>query len=178
MEMNANFSLMADYNRWMNQRIYQSAESIDVDELWRDRGAFFGSIMGTLNHILVGDTLWLGRFSNHSSDFTSLKALNEHPLFASLDQILYEDLPALKGARESMDDIIIAFIKEARESDYDKTLVYKDTKGTAMSKNFGQLVQHFFNHQTHHRGQVTTLFSQLGHDVGVTDLLALIPASE
>ncbi|WP_249314086.1 DinB family protein [Pseudoalteromonas sp. S2755] len=63
--MKANFELMADYNRWMNERLYEAVSGLNVTELHQDRGAFFGSIMGSLNHILVADIIWLKRYTKH-----------------------------------------------------------------------------------------------------------------
>jgi len=82
MSLEATFELAADYNQWMNQRIYQAALKLSAEQLSEDRSVFFGSILGTLNHILVGDTLWLQRFADHPSHLTSLEYVRglENPL--------------------------------------------------------------------------------------------------
>ena len=96
----------------------------------------------------------------------------------ALTEILYSDIHQLRSARQEMDLAIIKFVDQAIDSDYDHQLSYKNTKGNLFKKNFGFLVQHFFNHQTHHRGQLTVLLSQMGLDFGSTDLLVKIPEIE
>jgi uncharacterized damage-inducible protein DinB len=92
-----------------------------------------------------------------------------------LDEILYQDLASLREARFKMDEVIIAFAKELTTSHLQQALSYKNSKGEAQNKPFELLVLHFFNHQTHHRGQISTLLNQSGIDLGVTDLLLQIP---
>jgi len=175
MSLKASFELMADYNQWMNKNIYDAASQLSVTELAEDRGAFFGSIMNTLNHILVGDTLWLKRFAEHSSRLTSLNDLRSLQRPASLDTVLYANFEELSSARKNMDEVIQAFAHELTDEVLLSSLSYHSTTGEFSTKNLGFLVQHFFNHQTHHRGQVSTLLSQRGIDIGVTDLLLGIP---
>ena len=175
MALAGHFRLLAEYNRWMNGNLYRVAAELPVDALQENRGAYFGSIIGTLNHILVGDTIWLRRFSGHPMPLEALSVIRSMPTVTSLDQVLYHDLPSLRSVREQVDQIVEAFVAEANEAHYQSALAYCNMKGVPCERQFGLLVQHFFNHQTHHRGQVTTLLSQFGLDVGVTDLLARIP---
>ena len=175
MSLMLNFQLMADYNQWMNDKIYETVASLTAEDLSEDRGAFFGSILGTLNHILVGDTIWLKRFAQHPSQFSSLKNLGSVPNPEALSEILFSDISELRGAREKMDEIIVNFVHEVSDSDYEYQLPYRNTEGKSSQRKFGFLVHHFFNHQTHHRGQLTVLLSQMGLDVGSTDLLFKIP---
>ena len=90
---------------------------------------------------------------------------------------LHAGLAALRAARQSMDAVIVALCSEADESDYAQPLAYANHAGQTFRRSFGALMQPFFNHQTHHRGQAATVLSQTSVDVGVTDLLALIPES-
>lgn len=170
-----NFELLAQYNQSMNGKLYLVASTLDKAKLEEDKGAYFGSILGTLNHILVGDTLWLKRFSSHQSQFLSLHYVRRLRMPESLSEILYPNFAELREAREIMDGAIVEFSQEATEEDYRVNLDYTNTSGVLSSRNFGFLVQHFYNHQTHHRGQLTTLLNQLGLDCGVTDFLACIP---
>lgn len=171
------FTLMAAYNRRMNRQVFAASGLLSEDQLRQDCGAFFGSVFATLNHIMVGDLVWLRRFRNHPSRFNSLTATDEFPAFVSLDKIAYDDFSDLKSAREKLDGIIIKWIEaELNEPDFSHLLEYADTRGTAYRRNFAELLAHFFNHQTHHRGQVSTLLSQFGYDIGVTDFLADIPS--
>lgn len=175
MSLQQNFQLMANYNQWMNVNLYKASSSLDSVELSKDRGAFFGSVSGTLNHILVGDTIWLKRFASHPGNFKSLDNVRNTPMPSALTEILYVEFVELQRARRQLDLTIVEFVNEAAETDYEMALSYNSTRGIPFCKNFGSLVQHFFNHQTHHRGQLTTLLAQLGIDCGVTDLLLRIP---
>ncbi len=123
---------------------------------------------------MVADTIWLQRFAHHPNRFPALQPLLEIPTPHLLDETLYEDFQALRQARRHMDATILAFVNETVESDFDQILVYKNTKGITFKRLFGPLMLHFFNHQTHHRGQMTALLSQQGIDYGTTDLLVRI----
>ncbi|MEN2751968.1 DinB family protein [Psychrobacter sp. FBL11] len=173
-----NFEIMASYNALMNKKICDSISITSDNILWENKKAFFGSILGTLNHLMVGDLIWLNRFDQHPSypsGFNSLKPLKHFPLPTKLTQILYDDKQGFSRNRYALDQIIIRFIEESDESDYSKNLSYRNTNNDNLHKSFSMLLQHLFNHQTHHRGQVTTLLSQMNIDIGETDLLMLIP---
>ncbi|WP_432464265.1 DinB family protein [Agarivorans sp. QJM3NY_33] len=168
------FVLMANYNRQLNRQCYACAAQLSQHDVKQERGAYFGSIFATLNHILVGDILWLQRFARHPSAFRALQPVLSLPVPTGLQQILYSNLGELQKARELMDELIIDFIGQIRQSNLQHHLLYHNSKGLPYKKNFASLLLHFFNHQTHHRGQISTLLSQFGIDVGVTDLLSLI----
>lgn len=178
MSLASNFGLMADYNQWMNQRIYEAASRLGPSELNENRGAFFGSITATLNHILAGDTIWLKRMAAHPSRFEVLDYVRDLSMPESLDSILYAEFEELSIAREIMDAVIVEFSDELSDEILSSPLSYNNMKGDTFSKSLGHLLQHFFNHQTHHRGQVTTLLNQAGVDMGETDLLYRIPDME
>lgn len=167
--------LMAAYNAWMNARLYEAAGKLPADALAADRKAFFGSILGTLNHLLAGDRIWLARFAAHPAHHAALDPIRALAPPQRLDQRLYDDFQSLSAHRRWLDGIVSAWAGALAESDLDYPLHYANMKGETADRNFYSLVMHFFNHQTHHRGQVTTLLSQAGIDIGVTDLLALIP---
>ena len=153
---------LARYNRWMNQRVYDCCASLSDEQRKQDMGAFFGSIHGTLNHLLLADRLWMGRFQG------------EQFRVSSLDQELYADFAELRAARESEDERIVEWAASLTQRDLDGELRYMSmVNPQPRSFPFQIAVSHFFNHQTHHRGQLTTLLSQLGVDVGVTDLIWL-----
>jgi uncharacterized damage-inducible protein DinB len=174
MTIKAQFERMADYNLWMNTRVYDAASRLEPSELRADKGAFFGSVFGTLNHILVADTIWMNRFARHPRGFRSMAGIDCLPRPKDLSQLLYAEFDSLREARHAMDSMIIGFCDEALDEDYAHELAYTDLAGHAYSNPFDSLVQHFFNHQTHHRGQVTTLLSQAGIDVGATDLVIML----
>jgi uncharacterized damage-inducible protein DinB len=168
-------ALMANYNRWMNQRIYEAASSLPEDEVTKDRGAFFGSLFQTLNHIATADTIWLQRFAQQSDTSVLRTALAGFPQPTSLRYEIATSLNDLKTYRDRLDEIILRWAETLTTEQLASPLHYRNMAGQAHDKNFGHLVQHFFNHQTHHRGQASTLLFQAGVDIGVTDLLALIP---
>ena len=153
---------MAAYNRWINERLYDVCATLAGDERKADRSAFFKSIHGTLNHLLLGDKIWMGRFTNQ-------------PFAArSLDQELYAEFAELRFERARMDDAIVAWAATLTDEALQGKLVYTSIVNPEQrSYDLSTCVEHFFNHQTHHRGQLTTLLSQLGLAYGATDLIAM-----
>ena len=143
------FRAMARYNRWMNERIYKLCEKLPDAERRADRGAFFRSIHGTLNHLLLGDRLWLGRF------------LAREFRVETLADELYEDFSELRRERAKTDAEILEWVESLDEKRLAAPLKFRSIVGNRDgSFPLWFAVQHFFNHQTHHRGQVTTLLMQ------------------
>jgi uncharacterized damage-inducible protein DinB len=150
---------MAAYNAWMNGTVYAAAAQLGDAERKADRRAFFGSIHSTLNHILWGDRVWLPRFSGGS-----------YPA-GRIGEDLYDDFEALQAARRAMDDDITAWAAQLDTAQLAGTLTwFSAIAQREMSRPRWLCVMQMFNHQTHHRGQVTTLLRQAGVDPGVTDL--------
>jgi uncharacterized damage-inducible protein DinB len=156
------FRMFALYNRWANRRLYDAASALPAAELGTDRGAFFRSVLGTLNHLLVTDRLWLGRLEGESARDVRL------------DAILHEDLAALRTARAAEDQRLIGYVFGLAEEDLAGPLSYATTSGAVQTQPLWQVLAHLFNHQTHHRGQAHDLIGQiLGRDrTPVLDLLA------
>lgn len=177
MPTRADIVLMASYNATMNRQLYAAAAALPHAALRADRGAFFGSILGTLNHIVAGDTIWLRRFMAHPAGFRSLEAVAGMTAPTGLRHVYSDDLDVLLTHRTRLDRIIEALAAELSDSDLGQPVLYTNARG-ANRKEFGALLLHFFNHQTHHRGQASTLLSQSGADIGVTDLVAWIPDHE
>ena len=171
------FRLQAQYNRWFNRKVFEAAARLGPEGVARDRGAFFGSILRTLNHIMVGDLIWLRRFaSDHPARPPAVPFGDEGwPEADKLDQVLYPDFDRLRAKRDQLDAVIEDWIGGLSEADLDIDLEYRNTQGVPGRRPFDLLLEHLFNHQTHHRGQVTTLLTQAGVDVGATDMLLLIP---
>lgn len=168
------FRVMAHYNTWANDRLYALAAALTEEERQRNLGAFFQSIHGTLNHLLVGDRAWLGRFSTSTPyQFQTLQTAT--CLFDyDLRQILYADFAELRQERAETDRAIANWIEELEPDLLSARMQYCNASRQIERDHslwFG--LTHFFNHQTHHRSQVTTLLHQLGKDYGVTDLLAM-----
>jgi uncharacterized damage-inducible protein DinB len=171
----AHFRLLATYNEWMNNKLYDAAATLPAGALSEQRGAFFGSLEGTLNHLVVADTIWLKRFAGHPHFAERLAALNEVAMPASLDQPLASGLAALRARRQQLDRLLLDWTACLHDDDLALVIAYRNTKGVAFRRALDGLLLHFFNHQTHHRGQASTLLFQAGVDVGVTDLLTLLP---
>jgi uncharacterized damage-inducible protein DinB len=170
-----NYRLLARYNHWFNQRLYDTCEQLTDEERKRDRGAFFGSIHNTLNHLIWGDQAWLKRFAVQGVAFEALSdSLLALPAGALHGTVLYEDWTALRAQRERLDAAIEDFA-ERMPPDYPMRIMrYANTRGVQREHPVWQALTHFFNHQTHHRGQVTALLMQAGVDPGTTDLIAII----
>lgn len=153
---------MSAYNTWMNTRLYEACAGLPDEARKRDLGAFFKSVHGTLNHLLLADRVWLGRFSG-----TPFRV-------NSLDQELYADYAELRREREQTDRAIAQWAASLQAADFSGELAFTSISNPQPRRMpFWLTVMHFFNHQTHHRGQVTALMKQLGVDPGVTDLLVL-----
>lgn len=170
--------LMAAYNASMNQKMYATAALLPHAELAADRKAFFGSILGTMNHLLAADTIWLRRFATHPARFGALAPMLDAPQPSGLTHAFGDDLPSLLAHRQRLDAIITQWAPQVSADHLAHIMEYRSTRGDLYRKHFGSLVLHFINHQTHHRGQVSTLLTQAGVDIGVTDLLAIVPDIE
>jgi uncharacterized damage-inducible protein DinB len=175
MQLTTHVSLMADYNASMNANIYTAAATLSAHDLARDRGAFFGSIIATLNHIAVGDTFWLKRFLPLFQNHPELDPIRELAQPTRLDEIVFSDMARLRQHRLLLDTALSALAHSVMPSELALVVTYTNTQGVTSNKNLFSLFMHVFNHQTHHRGQVTTLLSQAGIDVGGTDLVTMIP---
>ena len=175
----AHYVWMARYNRWMNEQLYAACARLDDAGRKRDRGAFFGSIHRTLNHLFVADKIWLGRFAVFGPAFPMLNdEVLALPEFTGLDMQLFTDFDAMRQHRETMDAAIVAFAQALTPDIVALPMRYTNTRGQQRGHPFWQALSHFFNPQTHHRGQVTTLLMQAGIDPGVTDLIVLADTAD
>lgn len=155
---------MAAYNAWMNARLYEACAKLSDADRKKDVGAFFKSIHGTLNHLMVADRIWMGRFTGRPFGATSL------------NQELFADFEELTRERRRTDAAITAWVDALTDARLAGMLHYTPmTNPQPRSAPLALAMMHFFNHQTHHRGQVTALLMQAGIDPGVTDLAAMPP---
>jgi uncharacterized damage-inducible protein DinB len=152
--MKSRYQMFAGYNRWCNERLYAAAARVSDADYRADRGAFFKSLHGTLNHLLVGDRIWMRRFTG----------AGEQP--PSLDAILYDEFETLRAARVNEDVKIVRYIDRLSEADLTGTLRYRTVvRPQTIEQPLSPALDHFFNHQTHHRGQAHALLSAiLGND--------------
>jgi uncharacterized damage-inducible protein DinB len=144
------YLMMATYNRWANRRLYAAAAELDADAYRRDVGVFFTSLHGTLNHLLAADRIWMHR----------LDGAGEQP--RALDQVLFDDLAALRTARVAEDERIIGYVAALEAARLDAPWEYRTLNGTAQCQPIRDILAHVFNHQTHHRGQAHAALTRLG----------------
>ncbi|OGB26283.1 MAG: hypothetical protein A3I66_19200 [Burkholderiales bacterium RIFCSPLOWO2_02_FULL_57_36] len=154
---------MADHNSWMNAKMYALCATLSDIDRKKDQRAFFHSIHSTLNHILSCDLMFLANFK-------------ENTVFAESEGDLYEDFSELSKNRRIADAKISQWAKSVQLDWLEAASEYTHFEdGVARTVTQGFWVVHMFNHQTHHRGQITTLLTQLGHDIGSTDLHMSVP---
>jgi len=148
------YRMFAGYNAWCNERLYDAAAQVADAEYRADRGAYFTSLHGTLNHLLVGDRIWMKRFTGAGD------------MPASLDAILYDDFEALRTARRSQDTLISRYIDRLSDADLNRPMRYRTVVNPqTIEQALAPALDHFFNHQTHHRGQAHALLSSMiGND--------------
>jgi uncharacterized damage-inducible protein DinB len=151
--------LMARYNRWMNEKLYDVCATLSEEQRKENLNAPFRSVHGTLNHLLLADRAWMSRF------------VSTHFAARSLDEELYADFDELRRERQKTDGEIEAWAANLEQKSFDEILKFTPmSRPGEVTLPLGLCIVHFFNHQTHHRGQLTTLLEQLGCDFGVTDL--------
>ncbi len=157
--MKHHFQMLAAYNGWANGRLYDAAADLTDAEFAQDVGAFFRSMMGTLNHVLVADRIWMKRFTAHG----------EAP--RSLDAIIHPNLDPLRIAREAEDERILGWIDGLGEAAFAGRFSYITvTDMRTVSQRLAPALAHFFNHQTHHRGQVHAMLTAAGARPEDTDI--------
>jgi len=144
------FTMFAHYNRWANRRLYAAAGALAQPDFRADRGAFFGSVCGTLNHLLVTDRIWMARFG-----------IDPMPPYR-LDTILFEDLAPLRSARQAEDERLVGWIESLDAAAIGATITYRTLSSPAdVTQPLRSALAHLFNHQTHHRGQVHGLLTAI-----------------
>jgi len=148
--MISRYRMLAGYNAWCNERLYAVAATLSDADYRADRGAFFKSLHGTLNHLLVGDRIWMRRFAGTGE------------LPGSLDAILFEDFASLRAARRAEDARISRYIESLSDGDLSRAIRYRTFSNPAdIEQLLAPALDHFFNHQTHHRGQAHALLSSI-----------------
>jgi len=156
---------MAEYSVWQNNSVFGAADSLDDDERREDRGAFFGSIHGTLNQLLWGDQIWMSRFAGTPEP-------KSPTIPGSVDQIA--DWGELKRERRAFDGLIVNWAGEVEQNWLHGTLTWFSVAANReISAPLGLLVTHMFNHQTHHRGQANAMLTAAGAKPDDTDLMLL-----
>jgi uncharacterized damage-inducible protein DinB len=144
----AYFRTLARYNRWANERLYAACAKLAPDELAQPRAAFFGSIQGTLNHLVAGDRAWLDRLEGIKTEIRTY------------DQVMAEDFESLARIRVEQDARIVVLVDDLGPEELAETLYYTTIAGGRAETPTHWVLAHMFNHQTHHRGQAHGLLSQ------------------
>lgn len=153
--------LMARYNAWQNDGLLRLVPTLPPEELLRDRGAFWGSILGTLSHLLWGDRIWLHRLSGGPRP---AEALHESGRLAA-------DVGAWAEGRRATDAALLSWAEGLSEADLEGEFTWTSpAAGREVSRPRAVIVTHVFNHQTHHRGQVHAMLTAAGLRPGATDL--------
>ncbi len=156
--------IMARYNAWQNNALWAIVEPMPLTELDADRGAFFGSIRATLNHLLWGDHLWLSRFDGGAAPTGGIE-----------ESVNITPTPAAWWAeRFRLDGRMQLWAEKVSALDLVGELTWDSgALGREVHKPIGLCVMHFFNHQTHHRGQVHAMLTAAGYAPEVTDLFIM-----
>ncbi|GJE00134.1 DinB family protein [Methylobacterium isbiliense] len=161
-DLPAHLRTLAAYNAWANRRLYAAAATLPDAAYRQAAGAYFGSLHGTLNHLLVVDRLWLRRLTG------------EGAAPSRLNEILFEELDALRQAREAEDVRLEAYVADLRPALLDDGFGYTTTSGVAQRSTRSDVLTHLFNHQTHHRGQAHAILTRLGMaEPPALDLMAI-----
>jgi len=157
---------LARYHAWAMAKLYEHVDRLGESDYRKDAGLFFKSVHGTLNHLLVADTVWYPRFAEGVSNKVALDAELESDRAALRDRLLAA-VPRWQGLVESFD---AARLAEA------STLDYTTTQGIAQSLPFAPTLGHVFNHATHHRGQVTAAVTAMGYPCPEIDWVWMLQA--
>lgn len=158
--MRDHFRMFAAYNIWANTLLYDAAAALTPQELRTDKGAFFGSLLNTLNHIMVADRVWLHRLTG------------EGMLPTALDQVLYPEFDVLRLARETEDQRLAAYVDGLTEEHLKESFTYSPIGRTErITQKRSVTLAHVFNHQTHHRGQCHATLTALGKPSLALDLV-------
>ena len=166
---------MSLYNQRMNIQLMAQCQRLSVDNLEQETHSFFPNIISYWNHIIFGDLILIGRLAENKIAKLSLQELSTFPSPKSPDDIYHNDLTDIALLRARLDELIVRYCQTLTEDDCDKYITYTTTEGDSISKAVADVTQHIFNHQAHHRGQLTCVLSQLGIDYGCMDLPVIVP---
>jgi len=170
-----NFRMMATYNKRMNEQLLNVCKQLSHEQLHKETNSFFSTIMCYWNHIIFGDLIMLSRLVKNKFVHIDPNILQQLPTAKTANDTFVNNLKELIKLREIVDDVYIDITHQLTNDDYDLMVNYTTSEGVALEKNVAEFLQHVFNHQTHHRGQLTCILSQMGLDYGHTDLPILVP---
>ncbi|HME56297.1 MAG TPA: DinB family protein [Candidatus Lokiarchaeia archaeon] len=157
------FQFLAKYNKLTNQTMMDILQTVPADDLVKDTGAFYKSIMGTLNHLLGSDVAWINRILGGVPDLEDLAAqLPEMTYSREPGEMQWATLDEFRPVRETVDGIIVDMIDRMPDEQFGQEITFKNWRGEEQTKLTWYLLMHFMNHETHHRGVVSTLLDQMG----------------
>lgn len=162
--MKEHFQHFAQYNQWANDTLYAALSQLSIEELNQDLNGFFKSVIGTLNHNLVGDLMWMRRIDHGGEKLDTL------------DQVLHDNLEDLYSARQQADIRLGHLVDNLDPEKFQTLLMYRNTSGDDFADPISQILTHMFNHQTHHRGQCHHMLSQLGKNPPALDMIYFVRA--
>jgi uncharacterized damage-inducible protein DinB len=159
--MKETFVLLAEYNATTNGEVLEILRGVPAEDLDRNLGSFFGSILGIMNHILVSDVAWLRRFSTAVAELAQLEQGLPRVEVKKLTDVIWPDLGTFSPVRQQVDTLIMHGFQVLPEERFTAVLRYRNWRGEEQEKIAWKAFLHFFNHQTHHRGQVSALLDRL-----------------
>ena len=169
-----NFRMLSRYNQRINKQLMQTCIALPEALLTKESHSFFPTILSYWNHLLFGDLILLGRLASYTTDLLQPEDLAQFPKPKTPRDIYYQQLPELMAARFTLDEVLIRFCENLTDEDCRQKICYTSTEGEVITKVVGDVIQHLFNHQTHHRGQLTCVLSQFSVDYGCMDLPVIV----
>jgi len=166
--------MMALYNQRMNEQLMASCITLSNDILEKETHSFFPNIISYWNHILFGDLILLTRLASNEIAQLGIKDLENFPIPNDPNDIYQKNLPDIAVLRQQVDKVILRFCDNLTDNDCDDVISYETTEGLAITKAVADVTQHIFNHQAHHRGQLTCVLSQFDVDYGCMDLPVIV----
>ncbi len=175
MSQQRSFHIFSLYNQRMNQQLLSCSKTLSNAQLLEQTRSFFPTIIDYWNHLLFGDLIMLGRIVSNRIGKLDPNVLHGLPTAKTTSDVYSEPIDGIEVIRTRLDKVIIDIVDVLSEHDLAQTITYNTTEGDTVTAKVGDVLQHMFNHQTHHRGQLTCLLSQQGLDFGCTDLPVLVP---
>ena len=175
MSLAKNFRMLSHYNQRINTQLIDCCTSLSNDVLVKETNSFFSNVISYWNHILFGDLILLGRLASNHIAGISLNDFTECPTPKSPNDIYHNKFSDIAILRKAVDELIIKYSSNLTDDDCQKFITYQTTEGESITKAVSDVTQHIFNHQAHHRGQLTCVLSQIGVNYGCMDLPVIVP---
>ena len=175
MNLASNFKMLSIYNLRMNAQLLECCNKLPPEKLTVDTKTFFPSIISYWNHLMFGDLIMMNRLAiNEIGSLTTID-LDPFPKPVSTKDTYYDNLSDIENVRARIDNLIFEWCSALTDKDCEQSLTYRTTEGKEISRRVSDVIQHMFNHETHHRGQLTCILSFNGVDYGCTDLPMIVP---